>query len=101
MRKILLSNGLARFPIVLLYCTAGLILGTFAALNPEFMAQIDPERPDTLVPLFIVNYLPHGIIGILVVALLAAAMSSLSSVVNSLSAVSIEDYLRLTGKELD
>lgn len=99
-RKILLFNGLARFPIVLMYCTAGLILGTFAAVTPDFMAQIDPARPDTLVPLFIVNYLPHGIIGILVVALLAAAMSSLSSVVNSLSAVSIEDYLRLTGKKL-
>jgi len=99
-RKILLFNGLARFPIVLLYCTAGLILGTFATATPEFLAQIDPARPDTLVPLFIVNYLPHGIIGILVVALLAAAMSSLSSVVNSLSAVSIEDYLRLTGKTL-
>jgi len=99
-RKILLFNGLARFPIVLLYCTAGLILGTFATVNPEFLATINPDRPDTLVPLFIVNYLPHGIIGILVVALLAAAMSSLSSVVNSLSAVSIEDYVRLTGKEL-
>ncbi len=99
-RKILMFNGLARFPIVLLYCTAGLILGTFAAATPEFLSQVDPTRPDTLVPLFIVNYLPHGIIGILVVALLAAAMSSLSSVVNSLSAVSIEDYLRLTGKEL-
>ena len=100
-RKILLMNGLARFPIVLMYCTAGLILGTFVALTPEFMAQIDPQRPDTMVPLFIVNYLPHGIIGILVVALLAAAMSSLSSVVNSLSAVSIEDYVRITGAELD
>ncbi|MBT8090419.1 MAG: sodium:solute symporter [Gammaproteobacteria bacterium] len=99
-RTILLANGLARFPIVFLYCTAGLILGTFAAMNPEFLSQIDPERPDTMVPLFIVNYLPHGIIGILVVALLAAAMSSLSSVVNSLSAVLIEDYVRLTGKEL-
>ncbi len=99
-RRILLFNGLARFPIVLLYCSAGLVLGTFATLTPQFMAQIDPARPDTLVPLFIINYLPNGIIGILVVALLAAAMSSLSSVVNSLSAVSIEDYLRLTGKEL-
>lgn len=100
-RRILLMNGVARFPIVLMYCTTGLILGTFATLTPEFMAQIDPARPDMLVPLFIVNYLPHGIIGILVVALLAAAMSSLSSVVNSLSAVSIEDYLRLTGKSLE
>ena len=99
-RKILLFNGLARFPIVLLYCITGLTLGTFAAVTPEFMALINTDRPDTLVPLFIVNYLPHGIIGILVVALLAAAMSSLSSVLNSLSAVSIEDYLRLTGKTL-
>ena len=100
-RQILLANGLARFPIVLLYCSAGLILGTFATMTPEFMALIPEGSPDTLVPLFIVNYLPHGIIGILVVALLAAAMSSLSSVVNSLSAVSIEDFLRLTGKELE
>ena len=100
-RTILLANGLARFPIVFLYCTAGLILGTFAAMHPEFLSQIDPERPDTMVPLFIVQYLPHGIIGILVVALLAAAMSSLSSVVNSLSAVLVEDYVRLTGKELE
>lgn len=100
-RRILMANGLARFPIVFLYCSAGLILGTFAALTPEFMSQIPGDRPDMLVPLFIVNYLPNGIIGILVVAVLAAAMSSLSSVVNSLSAVSLEDYLRLTGKELE
>ena len=100
-RKILLFNGLFRFPIVLLYCTTGLILGTFAAMSPEFMMMISPERPDTMVPLFIVNYLPHGIIGILVVALLAAAMSSLSSVLNSLSAVTIEDFLRVTGKTLE
>lgn len=100
-RRILMMNGLARFPIVLMYCTTGLILGTFVTLTPDFMSQIDPARPDMLVPLFIVNYLPHGIIGILVVALLAAAMSSLSSVVNSLSAVSIEEYLGLSGKSLD
>jgi sodium-coupled monocarboxylate transporter 8/12 len=99
-RQILMANGLARFPIVFLYCSAGLVLGTFAAMTPDFMAQIPADRPDMLVPLFIVNYLPHGIIGILVVAVLAAAMSSLSSVVNSLSAVSLEDYLRLTGKEI-
>jgi len=100
-RKILLLNGLCRFPIVLMYCTAGLMLGTFAAVSPEFMMMISPERPDTMVPLFIVNYLPHGIIGILVVALLAAAMSSLSSVLNSLSAVTIEDFLRVTGRSLE
>lgn len=100
-RRILMLNGLARFPVVLLYCVTGLVLGTFAAMNPDFLAQVDPQSPDTLVPLFIVQYMPNGLIGLLIVALLAASMSSLSSVVNSLSAVSIEDYTRLSGKKLD
>jgi len=100
-RRILMFNGLARFPIVLLYCFTGLALGAFAVMNPEFLAKIDPEVPDTLVPLFIVEYLPNGLIGLLIVALLAASMSSLSSVVNSLSAVSIEDFTRLSGKTLE
>ncbi len=100
-RRILMLNGLARFPIVLLYCVTGLALGAFAVMNPDFLAQVDPQSPDTLVPLFIVQYLPNGLIGLLIVALLAASMSSLSSVVNSLSAVSIEDYTRLAGKKLE
>jgi len=100
-RRILMFNGLARFPVVLLYCVVGLVLGVFATLNPEFLAQVDPDVPDTLVPLFIVEYMPNGLIGLLIVALLAASMSSLSSVVNSLSAVSIEDYTRLSGKTLE
>ncbi|MBV1900154.1 MAG: sodium:solute symporter [Kordiimonadaceae bacterium] len=99
-RKILLFNGLFRFPIVLLYCMTGLILGTFAAVTPEFLSLIPSNKPDMMVPLFIVNYLPHGIIGILIVALLAAAMSSLSSVLNSLTAVTMEDFTRLTGKKM-
>ena len=40
------------------------------------------------------NYLPNGIIGILIVAILSAAMSTLSSTVNSLSAVSMEDFVK-------
>ncbi len=98
-RRILMLNGLARFPVVLLYCCTGLVLGVFTVLNPDFLAQLDPQAPDTLVPLFIVQYMPNGLIGLLIVALLAASMSSLSSVVNSLSAVCVEDYTRLSGKK--
>ncbi|MYH47381.1 MAG: sodium/solute symporter [Gammaproteobacteria bacterium] len=100
-RRILMLNGLARFPVVLLYCFTGLVLGVFTVLNPEFLSRVDPNSPDTLVPLFIVEYMPNGLIGLLIVALLAASMSSLSSVVNSLSAVSIEDYTRLSGRKLE
>ena len=52
-------------------------------------------------PTFILNYLPHGLIGLLIVAILSAAMSSLSSAINSLSAVTVEDYCRITNKELE
>ena len=100
-RRILMLNGLARFPVVLLYCFTGLVLGVFTVLNPDFLARVDPQSPDTLVPLFIVEYMPNGLIGLLIVALLAASMSSLSSVINSLSAVSIEDFTRLSGKKLE
>ncbi len=37
------------------------------------------------------RYLPHGIIGVLAVAIFAAAMSSLDSALNSLSAASYKD----------
>lgn len=92
-KQLLLFNGLCRFPITLAYCFAGLILGTLYITDASFAAQIPKNKPDLMVPVFITNYLPHGIIGILVVAILAAAMSSFSSVLNSLSAVTMEDFI--------
>ena len=47
-----------------------------------------------MVPVFIIKYLPNGVIGILIVAIMSAAMSTLSSTVNSLSAVTMEDFVK-------
>ncbi|WP_278382942.1 sodium:solute symporter family transporter [Alteromonas mediterranea] len=96
LKKMMVANGVLRFPITLLYCFAGLIVGTLAFNDPQLLSQIPKSNPDWLMPIFILNYLPHGLIGLLVVAILAAAMSSLSSAINSLSAVSLEDYFKLT-----
>lgn len=95
----LLFNGLFRFPVTLAYCIMGLIIGTFAMATPEYMAQIPSDKPDYMIPLFIINYLPNGIIGLLLVAILAAAMSSLSSAINSLSAATVEDLILKFRKE--
>ena len=92
-KKLLLFNGLFRFPITLSYCIGGLILGTLVSLDPNFAAQIPAEKPDLMIPVFITNYLPHGIIGIIIVAIIAAAMSAYSSNINSLAAISIEDFI--------
>lgn len=91
MRRLLLANALLRFPVTALYCVTGLAVGVVAANNTDFLVLVPADRPDYLMPLFILEYLPHGIIGLLLVAIMSAAMSTLSSAVNSLSAVSMED----------
>ncbi len=113
-RKLLLANGLLRFPVVLLYCSIGLIIGGLVSMSPDFLKDIAlmtqkyfPEefakngvKADLMMPIFIIKYLPHGLIGLLMVGILSAAMSSLSSTVNSLSAVTVEDFFSKGKKEL-
>jgi SSS family transporter len=114
-RQLLLANGLLRFPVVLIYCTVGLIIGSLVTLAPDFLGDIAattqkyfPEeyastgfKADLMIPVFIVKYLPHGFIGLLMVAIMSAAMSSLSSTVNSLSAVSVEDFFNRGNRKLE
>ena len=105
-RTLLMANGLLRFPVVLVYCIMGLVIGGLITLAPDFLEEIAsttqkyfPEeyaangvKADLMIPVFIMKYLPHGLIGLLMVGILSAAMSSLSSTVNSLSAVTVEDF---------
>ena len=104
-KKLLLANGLFRFPLTLTYCIMGLVLGTLLMqdvgfqdlLNSTYEANIgslEGKKADLMVPVFILQYLPNGVIGILIVAIMSAAMSSLSSTVNSLSAVTMEDFVK-------
>jgi len=113
-RTLLLANGLLRFPVVLVYCIMGLVIGGLVTLAPDFLDEIAattqrhfPEefaknglKVDLMIPVFIMKYLPHGLIGVLMVGILSAAMSSLSSTVNSLSAVTVEDFFNRGKKKL-
>ncbi|MBU2977612.1 sodium/solute symporter [Alteromonas sp. C1M14] len=101
LKKMLITVAFCRFPITALYCGTGLVIGAVVMSSPDIQAQIPADEPDWMMPVFIINYLPAGIVGILVVAILAAAMSSLSSAINSLAAVTTEDISRLTGAKLD
>lgn len=97
MRRLLFFNGLLRFPVTLAYCLGGLILGAFVRSDAAFAAKIPADKPDLMIPIFITDYLPHGIVGLIVVAIIAAGMSAYSSALNSLSAVTMEDVIgRLT-----
>lgn len=91
-KKTLLFNGLLRFPITFIYCVMGLVIGTLVITQPSFSSAIPADKPDLMIPIFIRDFLPHGVIGILMVAIFSAAMSSLSSAINSLSAATVEDF---------
>ncbi|MEO0451782.1 MAG: sodium/solute symporter [Pseudomonadota bacterium] len=95
MRRLLFANGLLRFPIVVLYCFAGLVISASFFNDPGLLAKVPTDKPDYMMPIYIIERLPHGVIGLLIVAMLSAAMSSLSSAVNSLAAATEKDLAML------
>jgi SSS family transporter len=86
----LLSSGVAVFFQFGLFLFVGVMLFAYYRVpSAEF------GRADRIYPTFIVSRMPHGIAGLLIAAILAAAMSNLSAALNSLASSSIVDfYLR-------
>ncbi|HEY0945768.1 MAG TPA: sodium/solute symporter [Opitutaceae bacterium] len=52
-----------------------------------------PALPDQVVPYFIAQHMPAGIVGLILAAILAASMSSISADLNSVATVITTDYL--------
>jgi SSS family solute:Na+ symporter len=92
-RQALAVGALVRFPLVATYCLFGLMLAAFVTATPEFAQQLAVLSPDDLVPQFLVSYVPAGVLGVVVAGILAAALSSVDSAFNSLSAVTLEEFL--------
>lgn len=101
-KQSLYINGLLRFPLVLLYCLVGVGIASYAIKSPDFVASLPLHNGEPnynlVVPLYILQNLPVGVVGLALVALFAAAMSSLDSVINSLSASTMEDFVRRFAK---
>ena len=86
----LLSSGIAIFFQFALFLMVGVMLWVYYGLPSSAFG-----KADYIYPKFIVTKLPHGISGLLIAAILAAAMSNLSAALNSLSSSSMVDfYLR-------
>ncbi|MGE5235637.1 MAG: sodium:solute symporter family transporter [Acidobacteriota bacterium] len=90
-RTALAVASFARFPLVCTYCLFGVLLGELVAAEPAFAARLAGKPPDALVPEFLASAVPVGIRGVAVAGILAAALSSIDSALNSLSAVSLEE----------
>ncbi len=85
----LLSSGLVIFIQFSLFLLIGAMLYAFYRIN---VPDSPITRTDTLFPTFIVTRMAHGIAGLLIAAILAAAMSNLSAALNSLSSTTIVDF---------
>ncbi len=88
-RLALLSSGVAVLFQFGLFLLIGAMLFVFYKLFPPAIAF---ARTDRIFPTFIVTQMPHGISGLLIAAILAAAMSNLSAALNSLSSTSVVDF---------
>jgi len=87
----LLSSGVAILFQFALFLIVGVMLWAYYRVPSAAFG-----KPDRIYPTFIVRQMPHGVSGLLIAAILAAAMSNLSAALNSLSSSAIMDfYLRL------
>jgi SSS family transporter len=90
-RLALLSSGIVILVQFTLFLLIGAGLFVFYGQHPQHFTSAD-----RIFPTFIVQQMPIGIAGLLIAAILAAAMSNLSAALNSLSSTSVVDfYLRL------
>jgi SSS family solute:Na+ symporter len=83
----LVSSGIAILLQFALFLLIGVMLFEFYHVPSASFG-----KADRIYPTFIVSQMPHGISGLLIAAILAAAMSNLSAALNSLSSTSIIDF---------
>lgn len=85
----LLASGVMVLFQFSLFLLIGAMLYVFYQLFPPLLPF---TRPDTIFPTFVVTRMPHGISGLLISAILAAAMANLSAALNSLSSITVVDF---------
>jgi solute:Na+ symporter, SSS family len=85
-------GAVACLPVWMLFFFLGACLWGFFQVTGAAMPGDVAAVKDNIVPYFIKTQLPAGIIGLVVAALLAAAMSSLDSDLNSMATVIVDDY---------
>src|SRR5229473_5624778 len=94
----LVLSGFVVFAQFVLFLTIGIMLHAYYATH----ALPPMATNDEIFPVFIVRSLPHGIAGLVIAAIFAAAMSNLSGSLNSLASTTVFDFYQpLTGGRFD
>ena len=87
----LMFSGIA-VPMWTMFFFIGTSLFVFFQVLPD--ARVGQLQPDQVLPYFVLTHVPAGLAGLVIAAVIAAAMSSLDSGVNSISTVVVIDLLK-------
>lgn len=89
-RRSIFASAWLYLGVTFLFTMIGTLLWMYSRANPGVI----PEgiRAAAVFPWFIIHRLPTGVSGLLVSAIIAAAMSTIAATLNSGSAVLLEDY---------
>lgn len=82
---------LAYIPLGYLFYFIGTALFVYYQIHPDLPL---PAKPDQIYPYFVVTVMPAGLPGLVMAAFLAASMSSISSSMNSVATVCVEDFMK-------
>ncbi|MBM3876289.1 MAG: hypothetical protein FJ386_06165 [Verrucomicrobia bacterium] len=98
-RKALVLSAVIIFPLFLVFLLTGTMLWVYYQQFPDMPIAVPEARPgvgknDYIYPIFIMTVIPHVLKGFLIVAILSAAMSSVSSALSALASVSTMDFVR-------
>jgi solute:Na+ symporter, SSS family len=97
-RKALVMSAVLILPLFLMFLLIGAMLWVYYQHTTPLIAVPEP-RPgirsnDFIYPIFMLTAVPHWLKGFMIVALLSAAMSSVSSALSSLASVSTMDFVK-------
>ncbi len=87
----LLSSGLVILFQFSLFLTVGVVLFVFYR---HFPPAAPFSRSESIFPTFVLTELPRGLAGLVIAAILAAAMANLSAAFNSLASSSVVDFYK-------
>ncbi|MEX0643482.1 MAG: sodium/solute symporter [Pirellulales bacterium] len=90
--KSIMTSSLISIAIVALFSWMGLLLLVYYDRHPELAKTL--QKPDQILPHFVVNTLPAGVRGLILSAIIAETMSSLSAGFNSFSTVGVMDIYK-------
>ncbi len=85
-------------PVLVLFYGTGLVLYAFYKIHGDPLAAGLIAKEDQILPYFVVTQLPAGLPGLLIAAIYAASMSTISAGLNSMASATVVDFKQRLSK---